>query len=307
MSSGGDEDDDGLRRQRELVRLARMHGMRIIGPSSMGVLNTAPDVRLNASLAEYLPEPGVRGLFSQSGVLGVAVPASPARRRLAVSRLASAGNRADVSTNDCLQYWEDDPHTAVLGLYLESVGNPRKFSRIARRLSRRKPVVAVKSGVSGYAVPPGHGVRRSRAPRAAMDALLHQAGVIRVDTMHQLFDVAQLLLHQPLPTGGRIGIVANSRAMAVLVADAATGWGLEADAEPVITQPEPHPDEFRAAITHGFADTSTDAVVVCFVPPLGVVHEDIPQALQEISATAAKTTAACVLGFHGEIGRASCR
>ena len=225
--------------------------------------------------------------------------ASAARRGLGVSSFVSAGNRADVSGNDCMQYWEEDPSTAVVGLYLESIGNPRKFSRIARRLSRTKPVVVVKSGVSGYGVPPGHAVRSSRAPREAFDCMLRQAGVVRVDNIHQLFDVAQLFLHQPLPAGPRIGIVGNSQAMAVLVADAAISGGLAVAAEPVTVRPEPSTEEFREALERCYADDGIDAVVACFIPPLGVISPDVLGALAEVSAASPKTTVACLLGVRG--------
>jgi acyl-CoA synthetase (NDP forming) len=126
-----------------------------------------------------------------------------------------------------MQFWEEDPRTDVVGLYLESIGNPRKFSSISRRLARRKPVIVVSSGNSDFGVPPGHAVRRTRAPREAFDALLHQSGCIRVGNVHQLLDVAQLLLHQPLPRGPRVAVVANSDALAALIADACIGNGLE--------------------------------------------------------------------------------
>jgi acyl-CoA synthetase (NDP forming)/RimJ/RimL family protein N-acetyltransferase len=292
----------GLARQRELVRVARADGMRLLGPSSMGLLNTDPRVRLNASLAQALPAVGGLGLFSQSGALGVAALASAARRGLGVSSFVSAGNRADVSGNDCLQYWEEDPGTAVVGLYLESMGNARKFSRIARRLSHKKPVIVVKSGVSGYGVPPGHVVRSSLAPREALDSLLRQAGVLRVENMHQLFDVAQLLLHQPLPAGPRIGIVGNSQAMSVLVADAVISQGLEVGAAPVTVRSEPSIEEFREALGRCYAQDGIDAVVACFIPPLGTISPAMLRTLSEVSAASAKTTVACLLGVRGVTG-----
>jgi len=303
MSEGFAEmGEEGLSPQRELVRVARANGMRLLGPNSMGLLNTDPQVRLNASLAQALPPVGGLGLFSQSGALGVAALASAARRGLGVSSFVSAGNRADVSGNDCMQYWEEDPSTAVVGLYLESMGNARKFSRIARRLSRKKPVIVVKSGVSGHGVPPGHVVRSSHAPREALDALLRQAGVVRVENMHQLFDVAQLLLHQPLPAGPRVGIVGNSQAMAVLVADAVLSQGLSVGAEPVTVRSEPSIEEFREALEVCFAQDGIDAVVACFIPPLGSISPEILRALSEVSAASAKTTVACLLGVRGVTG-----
>ena len=180
------------------------------GPNSFGIVNTDPQVRLNASLAPSLPPAGRLGLFSQSGALGIAVLDTARRRGLGVSSFLSSGNRADVSGNDAMQYWLDDPATDAVGLYLESMGNPRKFSRVARRLARSKPVIVVKSGQSSFGVPPGHTVRESRLPREAIDQILHQAGVIRVENIHQLFDVAQLVVHQPLPAGPRVAVVTNS-------------------------------------------------------------------------------------------------
>ncbi len=288
---------EGLALQRELVRTARAQGMRVVGPNSFGMVNTDPEVRLNASLAPDLPQPGGLGLFSQSGALGVAVLASAARRGLGVSSFVSAGNRADVSGNDLMQFWEEDPRTTAVGLYLESVGNPRKFSRVARRLARRKPVVVVKSGVSGFGVPPGHEVRQSRAPREAFGAMLRQAGVIRTENIHQLFDVAQLLVHQPLPAGERVAVVANSEALAALAAEAASSWGLDV-APPVTVAPQASAEDFRSALRQVFADPSVDSVVASFIPPLGAFGQDVVTALAEASAGSEKTAAACFVGLR---------
>src|SRR6478609_1497582 len=191
--------EEGVRLQEKLRRRVRRAGMRIVGPNSFGLINNDPAVRLNATLASVIPESGRLGLFAQSGALGVAVLASAARRGLGISVFASAGNRVDVSGNDLMQYWIDDQETDTVGLYLESMGNPRKFSRIARHLATVKPVIVVSSGVSSFAAPPGHRTRVTNVPPQAFDALLRQAGVIRVENVHQLFDVAQLTLHQPLP------------------------------------------------------------------------------------------------------------
>jgi acyl-CoA synthetase (NDP forming)/RimJ/RimL family protein N-acetyltransferase len=295
---------EGLNSQRELVRAARAHGMRLVGPNSMGLLNTNPQVRFNASLAARLPLVGGLGLFSQSGALGVAVLASAARRGLGVSSFVSAGNRADVSGNDCMQYWEEDPGTSVVGLYLESIGNPRKFSRIARRLSRKKPVIVVKSGAGGRRVAPGHAVRSSRAPREALDCMMRQTGVVRVGNIHELFDVAELLLHQPLPAGPRVAIVGNSQATAMLVADAAVNEGLVVDAEPVTVRNEPSIEEFREALEVCYAQDGIDAVVACFIPPVGAISPDMLRALAEVSASSTKTTVACLVGVSGVTGGA---
>jgi len=299
VSSGfAETGEEGLARQRELLRLARLHGMRLVGPTSFGVINTDPAVRLNASLAPVVPPPGGLGLFSQSGALGVAVLDAAHRRHLGVSSFVSAGNRADVSGNDCMQYWQDDPATTVVGLYLESVGNPRKFSRVARGLARSKPVVVVKSGVSSFTVPPGHAVRETRAPRDALDAMLRQAGVIRVDNVHQLFDVAQLLQTQPLPAGERVGVVANSPALAALAAEAAVSWGLDV-ADPVTVAPEADAAQVRDALERVFADPDVDVVVASLIPPVAEVDREVVQALQEVAAAAGKPCAACLVALVG--------
>jgi acyl-CoA synthetase (NDP forming) len=300
VSSGfAETGPEGLERQRELVRLARAHGMRVVGPNSFGMLNTDPGVRLNASLAPRLPLAGGLGLFSQSGALGVAVLSSAERRGLGLSSFVSAGNRADVSGNDLMQYWAEDPRTTTVGLYLESIGNPRKFSRVARRLARAKPVVAMKSGLSGYGVPPGHAVRSTRAPREALDAMFKQAGVIRVENIHQLFDTAQVLVDQPLPAGQRVGVVGNSDALAALVADAAISWGLELGSEPVALHPEADAAEFRAALERVFADPGVDSVVACFIPPLATFDVEVARALVEVAGASDKTCVSCFLGMRG--------
>ncbi|MGZ5373945.1 MAG: bifunctional acetate--CoA ligase family protein/GNAT family N-acetyltransferase, partial [Aeromicrobium sp.] len=228
ISAGfAEEGPKGRQRQRKLLGLSRSHGLRLIGPNCLGIINTSLDMKLNASLAPIMPHRGRVGFFCQSGALGTAILESVARRGLGLSTFVSAGNRADVSGNDLLQYWQEDDATEVIMLYLESIGNPRKFSRIARRVSRTKPIVAVKSGRSTQGVPVGHTVKRTSAPQSAVDAMFRQAGVIQVDTLDEMFDVGQLLAHQPLPRGNRIAIVGNSDAMGLLVADAASAVGLD--------------------------------------------------------------------------------
>ncbi|MEJ5914212.1 bifunctional acetate--CoA ligase family protein/GNAT family N-acetyltransferase [Pseudokineococcus sp. 1T1Z-3] len=288
----------GLERQRALVRLAREGGMRVVGPNSFGLLSTDPQVRLNASLAPDLPPAGGLGLFSQSGALAVALLSSAARRGLGVSSFVSAGNRADVSGNDLMQFWEEDERTRVVGLYLESVGNPRKFSRVARRLARSKPVVVVKSGGSGGA-PPGHAVRTSRAPQEAFDAMLRQAGVIRVETVHQLFDTAQVLLTQPLPAGERVAVVGNSAALGALAASALRSWGLVVAGEPRSVHPEATAAQCRQVVEEVFAREDVDAVLACFAPPVGGVDTDVAGALAQVAARSRLTTVACFVGVHG--------
>jgi acyl-CoA synthetase (NDP forming) len=297
VSSGfAEAGEEGVERQHEVLRLARGAGIRVIGPNSFGILNTDPEVRLNASVAPHMPAAGGLALFSQSGALGVAVLSSADRRGLGLSSFLSAGNRADVSGNDAMQYWLDDPRTRAVGLYLESVGNPRKFSRIARQLARVKPTVVVKSWVSEYGVPPGHEVRRSAAPPAAFDAMLRQAGVIRTENLHQLFDVAQVVLHQPLPAGNRVAVVGNSPALNALAADSCASWGLEVVGEPVAVRSEAHANEFADALAGVYGRADVDAVVASFIPPLQTESDAVQEALQRTADGSGRTTVACFIG-----------
>lgn len=289
----------GLERQLELVRLARANGMRVVGPASWGVINADPAVRLNISLAEELPPPGRLGLFCQSGALSVSVLERARRRNLGVSAFLSAGNRADVSGNDCMQYWEEDNRTDAVGLYLESIGNPRKFSRIARRLSRKKPIIVVKSGTSGFGVPPGHAVRKTRTSREAFDAMLRQSGCIRVENVHQLFDVAQLLIQQPLPAGRRVAVVGNSDALGALIADACVSWDLDVVHGPVCLEPQADAEQFRKALEAAFADSDVDSVVAAFVPPLATDSTGVATALTAAASTSDVPVVACFLGMSG--------
>jgi acyl-CoA synthetase (NDP forming)/RimJ/RimL family protein N-acetyltransferase len=300
VSSGfAEEDAAGAELQAELVRRARGAGMRVVGPNSFGIINNDTEVRLNASLAPTLPPPGRLGLFAQSGALGIAVLASAARRNLGISTFGSAGNRVDVSGNDFMQYWIDDEKTDAVGLYLESMGNPRKFSRIARNLALIKPVIVVKSGVSRFGVPPGHRVRETKARPEVFSAMLKQAGVIRVENVHQLFDVAQLVVHQPLPRGERVAVVGNSAALGTLTADACTSWELKVTHGPVCLRSEATADEFRSALARAFADEKVDSVLTCFIPPLVTGDEDVAAAVRDTAAHTDKPCVATFLGMRG--------
>jgi len=291
--------EEGAALQETLVRRARGAGMRVVGPNSFGMINTDPDVRLNASLSPTVPPRGRLGLFAQSGALGIAVLASAARRRLGISSFASAGNRADVSGNDVMQYWIDDEATAAVGLYLESMGNPRKFSRIARHLALTKPVIVIKSGLARAGQVPGHSVRHTNARPEVFDAMLRQAGVIRVENLHQLFDVAQVVVHQPLPKGNRVAIVTNSHALGTLTTQACQGWGLDVTHGPVALPSEASGEAFRVALDAAFDDPLVDSVLACFVPPLVTIDEDVANALRSAAAEGDKTCLATFLGMRG--------
>ncbi|MCX2181896.1 GNAT family N-acetyltransferase [Streptomyces sp. SKN60] len=259
---------EGRERQRALVRQARSYGMRIIGPNAFGIINTAESVRLNASLAPQMPAAGRIGLFTQSGAIGIALLAGLHRRGAGLSSFLSAGNRADVSGNDLLQHWYDDPATDVVLLYLESIGNPRKFTRLARRTAAVKPVVVVKGARHSGSAPPGHRVPVTRIPHATVSALLRQAGVIRVDTVTELVDAGLLLAEQPLPAGPRVAILGNSESLGLLAYDACLTEGLRPQ-RPLDLTTGATPADFRAALTAALASDACDAVVVTAIPWVG--------------------------------------
>ncbi len=228
ISGGFAELDDGVEIQHELTDLCRRTGMRLVGPNCVGVVNTDPDVRMNATFSPVPPAPGRVGCASQSGGVGIELLSRAHALALGVSTFVSMGNKADVSGNDLLQYWATDPDTDVVLLYLESLGNPRKFARVARQLARTKPIVALKSGRTTAGA---RGTRSHTAaladPDTAVDAVLGHSGVIRVDTLEELFDVASLLAHQPVPAGRRVAVMSNGGGPAIVAADACVAAGLE--------------------------------------------------------------------------------
>lgn len=301
--------EEGAVLEREVVAAARGAGMRVIGPNCIGIVNTSPDVEMNATFADVAPRRGRVGFLSQSGALGVAVLEAANRTGLGVSTFVSVGNKADISSNDLLQYWEDDPDTDVVLLYLESFGNPRKFSRLARRVSRRKPIVAVKSGRTEI------GIRSASSHTAALgspdrsvDALFRQTGVIRVATLRAMLDVAQVLANQPLPAGPRVAIVGNSGGPGILAADACADAGLDVamlDADtrrtlgglvspnaalgnPIDMTAAAGAAEYSAALSALLDDPSIDAVVVIFTPTVVADSDEIAEAVATVAASASK-------------------
>jgi acyl-CoA synthetase (NDP forming)/RimJ/RimL family protein N-acetyltransferase len=289
---------EGRARQRRLVSLARSYGLRLIGPNCLGIINTSSDISLNASLSTVMPPRGRVGFFSQSGALGVAILEKVARRGLGLSTFVSAGNRADVSGNDLLQYWEEDAATEVVLLYLESIGNPRKFSRIARRVSRKKPVIAVRSGRTTQGVPMGHAVRSIVAPQAAVDAMFRQAGVIQVDNLDEMFDVAQLVAHQPLPKGRKVAIVGNSDALGLLAADAAAAEGLDV-CKSLALGPEATAEDFEEALDSAIDDPDVDSVVAVFIPVLNTTGVEVADVLAAVGEQSEKPLVSTFLATEG--------
>ncbi|WP_327243969.1 bifunctional acetate--CoA ligase family protein/GNAT family N-acetyltransferase [Streptomyces sp. NBC_01320] len=296
---------EGRERQRELVRQARSYGMRIIGPNAFGIINNADGVRLNASLAPEPPAPGRIGLFTQSGAIGIALLSGLHRRGAGLSTFISAGNRADISGNDFLQYWYEDPNTDVTLLYLESLGNPRKFTRLARRTAAVKPVVVVKGARHSGSTPPGHAVPISRIPDATVSALMRQAGVIRVDTVTEMVDAGLLLADQPLPAGPRVAILGNSESLGLLTYDACLAEGLR-PRPPLDLTTAATPQDFRDALAEALADRSCDAVIVTAIPWVGE-NGQAEKGDGEVLAAALRTAAATgpakpVAVVHVEIG-----
>ncbi|GAB17934.1 putative acetate--CoA ligase [Gordonia effusa NBRC 100432] len=292
--SGG----EGLENERRMVAQVREHGMRLVGPNALGVANNDPGVALNATLAPRIPATGRVGFFCQSGALGIAILDTAARRQLGLSTFVSAGNRADVSGNDLLQYWDTDEATEVVLLYLESFGNPRKFSRIARRVSRTKPIVAVKTGSGAMSQ-----MRAERASQASFDdkvaqMVLEQAGVIQVETISELFDSATLFAYQPLPRGPRTRVIGNSSALGALAADVARHSGLDTS-EVIDLGPAATPSAFHTAVGEAVADGDVDSVIVVFVPPVEVHGEEHARALVDAGAGSDKPIVSTFLGVEG--------
>ncbi len=279
--------EEGAALEDEILDVVRNSGMRMIGPNCMGLLNTAESVRLNGTFAPVYPPAGNVAMSSQSGALGIAILDYATRNNIGISQFVSVGNKADVSGNDLVLAWEDDPQTDVITLYLESFGNPRKFSRIARRIGRRKPIIAVKSGRStaGSRAASSH-TGALASSDVAVSALFRQAGVIRVDTIEELFDAASLLANQPVPMGDRVGIVTNAGGPGILAADALEANGLvvpaltdglqrrikselaaEASARnPVDLIASGGPDEFAHATSLILESGEVDSLMVIYVP-----------------------------------------
>ena len=304
ISSGfAESGGEGISRQADLLAVCRQAGMRLVGPNCMGVINTAPDVSMNATFGPATPPRGRVGFMSQSGALGLAVIDYAKTLGLGLSWFISAGNKADLSANDMLQYAETDPHTDLVLLYLESFGNPRKFARIARRVGRTKPIIAVKSGRStaGARATSSHTGALLSASDATVDALFRQAGVIRTDTLAELFDVAALMSNQPAPAGKRVAIITNGGGPGILCADACEAEGLIVPAlpddvvaglrqflppqasvrNPIDMIAAASADDYRRVIQTVAASDSIDAIVVIFIPPLVTKPGDVARAIRD--------------------------
>lgn len=288
--------EEGAALEARLAHVSRAAGMRVIGPASLGLVNTNPEVRLNASLLPIELRAGGLALFSQSAGLGLTLLAEAMDRGLGVSSVVSAGDRADVSGNDLLQYWAEDDLTKVVAMYTESSGNPRKFSRIARSVSADKPIVMVRSWTSSLASRSTTG-RASHAPREAFDSMLRQAGVIRAADVHQLVEIVHLLVEQPLPAGNRVAIVTNSHLLHSLFEEACQGWQLVPADQPALVK------ELTAA---GVCDALArayqgdyDSVVIALVPHIDGFGDGVLEAISRAAAAVPdKPTVGCLVAYQ---------
>ena len=305
MTGFSDDQIDGPEARRTMVSAARAAGMRIVGPSCLGVVNTDPRVRMNASLAPVVPPPGRIGFFCQSGALGVAILADAAARGLGLSTFVSAGDRADVSGNDLLQFWHGDDRTEVVLLYLESFGNPRKFARLARVLGKTKPVIAVKSGRHARTTV---GLAGNQLDDAVVGTLFEQSGVIRTPGLTDAFDVAQLLSTQPVPAGNRVGIVGNSKALGVLAVDFCLDAGLQVtDDAPTDLGVTVSAEAFGTAVHQAMARPDVDALVVAWVPPVAIPGTAHAAALRDAVAGATKPVVTTFLAVDGLVDHLAVR
>lgn len=320
-----ERDGAGRERQEALLEVVRDRGIRLIGPNSLGLLNTDPAVSLNAALGTLRPKPGRLVISSQSGALGIGLLGQAVGRGLGVASFVTLGNRADVSTNDLLEWFEDDERVAAIALYMESFGNPRRFSALSRRVSRRKPIVAVKGHRDGGA--PQHArshTAHALRGEAVFDALFRQAGVLRVEGAQGLFDTAALLERQPLPSGRDVAFVTNSGGLGTLAADAALSRGLrvaplapatrealEAAApnadrttNPVDLGISARPADVRAAVETVLADEAVDAVIVLSVDLASVPPAEMLAALEPDDGPRAKPVVASIVGADGRMAPA---
>jgi acetyl coenzyme A synthetase (ADP forming)-like protein len=308
--------EEGRTRQQQLLEVCREGGMRLVGPNCLGVLNTDPAVSLNVTFTNNAPPAGRIGMMSQSGGVAIALTEAAARLGIGVSSFVSVGNKADISGNDLLEYWEEDPNSELIALYLESFGNPRRFARLARRVSARKPILAVKSGrtAAGSRAASSHTAALLSASDTTVDALFRQAGVIRAETLGELLDTASLLSTQPLPRGARVAIVTNGGGPGIMCADECQAAGLEvvefpaelrerltglvpphaAVGNPVDMTASASAEQYRAVVEALAAVDACDAVIALFVPALETEAQDVATQLDLVAATASQLTLAAV-------------
>ncbi|HOZ06871.1 MAG TPA: acetate--CoA ligase family protein [candidate division Zixibacteria bacterium] len=308
---------EGKKREMELVRVVQDYGMRMVGPNCFGIVNTSPEVNLNATFGKVFPKRGRVGFITQSGAMGEAIMNHARELGIGFSLVASIGNKADISSNDILEYFRDDPDTDIILMYLENFGNPRHFTLIARELSRTKPIVAVKSGRTTL------GAKAASSHTGALagldvgvDALFDQTGVMRVDTVEELFDVAKALSMQPVPQGNRVAVVTNAGGPGILATDALINNGMEMPplspetvkrlrqfssedasfANPMDMVAGAGPEQFRRTLGAIITDKRYDSIIPIFVPPVTIDELEVARSIQEAVAGTKKTVLACFMG-----------
>jgi acetyl coenzyme A synthetase (ADP forming)-like protein len=314
---------EGATREEELADIIHRYGMRVVGPNCMGIINTDDSIKMNATFSPVYPPAGNVAFMSQSGAMGLTILEQANNLNMGVSTFISAGNRIDVESNELLEYWESDSSTGVILLYIESFGNPRRFARIARRISHKKPIVVVKSGNT----PAGSRAAASHTGAIAtsdvtIEALFHHTGIIRVNTMQELFDVATLLSNQPLPTGRRLAIVTNGGGPGIIAADASARNGLALPQfspetekrlksaalrdininNPLDVTAGSTPDEFCHMLQILADDKGSDAVLALFVPPVAIQLSEMENAIKNVAPIywrRRKPLLACFLGERG--------
>ncbi|MDH5758510.1 MAG: acetate--CoA ligase family protein [Gemmatimonadota bacterium] len=313
---------EGARRERDVLEAARRHDIRLVGPNCMGVLSTEEGMSMNATFAPSMPTRGPLSFMSQSGALGVTILDYAAELGIGIHHFASVGNKADISGNDLLQYWAADEGTRVILMYLENFGDPRRFTHLARHVTREKPIVMVKSGrtASGARAASSH-TGALAAVDVATDALLAQCGVLRADSVQELFDIAMALEELPIPAGNRVAIVTNAGGPGIMIADACESAGLEIvelsqetqtrlravfPAEASVRNPvdmiaSATSESYRIALEEVLADPSVDAAIAAFVPPLGVLQVDVAGCIVEAyrGQGRAKPILAVLMGRQG--------
>ena len=310
----------GVEMERQLVEKAREYGMRLVGPNCMGVLSTAPSMKMNATFAPTMPPPGPVSFLSQSGAMGVTILDYAAEYGIGINDFVSVGNKPDVSGNDLVQYWAEDDGTKVILMYLENFGNPRKFTRLARQITKKKPIVVVKAGRTGAGARAASSHTGALAGAdVAIDAVLAQCGVMRVDTIEELFDLAMAFDELPVPEGNRVAIVTNAGGPGIIIADACEARNLEvvplseetqaslrevlADEasvrNPVDMIASATPESYRLVLDRVLQDPNVDAAIAAFVPPLGIRQEEVAQAIVDAKEGHDKPVLAVLMGREG--------
>ncbi len=304
--------EDGLALQNKLVEIVRSNGMRLIGPNCLGIINTQNEIRLNASLAELMPPSGKVGFYSHTGALGVVILDYAAERGIGFSTFVSGGNRGDVSGNDLLEYWEEDPETDVVVLYLERFGNPRRFARVARRVSQKKPVLCVKSGRSKAGQERGEVHVNGSEGDTEVDALFQQTGVIRAETLEEMFDVAMLLAHQPMPNGNRVAVLSNAAGGLTICADACDANGLSVTADKMLNLGAlATAVDYERAVTELLKRDDVDSLIAIFACIGGCDPDPVGRAIRrgalfsEKDARTRKPVLLCLMGTAKAIQVAS--